>query len=301
MNSSSSTTTRLFPFSASALAAAAVAVTIASWASAFPLIRIALQGLSPLHLAAARFATAALLAGAWLAYRRPKRPTARDALRFALCGFFGIGIYNALLNTGEMTVAAGAASFIANTLPIFTALLATVFLGERFNRWGWLGSIFSFAGIGVIASGQPGGIVPGAGASLILCAAICAAVFFVMQRRLIPVYGALACTAYTLLAGALWLAPWLPGALIELTHAPARTVNAVVLLGVFPAALGYATWAYALGHFGAARAANFLYLSPAVATALSMVLTGEQLNMSTVAGGAMAIAGVAFVAWRGRT
>ena len=286
--------------SATVLAAAAVAVTIVSWASAFPFIRIGLQGLSPLHLAAARFGTAAVLAAAWLLYRRPTWPTRRDALRFALCGFFGIGIYNALLNTGEMTVAAGAASFIVNTLPIFTALLATVFLGERFNRWGWLGSLFSFAGIGVIASAQPGGLAPGAGASLILCAAMCSAVFFVIQRRLIPVYGALACTAYTLLAGALWLAPWLPGALAELSHASAPTVRAVVVLGVFPAAIGYATWAYALGHFGAARAANFLYLTPAVATALSIALTGESLRLSTVTGGLMVVTGVAYVAWRGR-
>lgn len=299
MNTSASST-RPSSSSAPALAVAAVAVTIVSWASAFPFIRIGLQGLSPLHLAAGRFATAALLAAAWLVYRRPRPPSPRDALRFAACGFFGIGIYNALLNTGEMTVAAGAASFIVNTLPLFTALLATFFLGERFNRRGWLGSIFSFAGIGVIASGQPGGLVPGAGASLILSAALCSAVFFVIQRRLIPVYGPLACAAYTLLAGALWLAPWLPGALGELSNASAGTMRAVVILGVFPAAIGYATWAYALGYFGAARAANFLYLTPAVATAMSIVLTGEQLRLSTVIGGLMVIAGVAYVAWRGR-
>ncbi len=279
---------------------AAVAFTIVAWASAFPFIRIGLHGLTPLHLAAARFATAALLIAAWLAYRRPKLPKPRDGLRFASCGLFGIAIYNALLNTGETTVAPGAASFIVNAMPIFTALFATMFLGERFNRWAWLGSVFSFAGIGVIASGQAGGLVPGAGASLILIAAICSAAFIVMQRPLIPVYGPLACTAYTLLAGALWLAPWLPGALAELSRASGQTMQAVVVLGVFPAALGYATWAYALGYFGAARAANFLYLVPAVATALSIVLTGEHLHLTTVTGGLMVIAGVAYVAWRGR-
>lgn len=299
MNSSSSCA-QSRSLSSSIPAAVAVAVTIVSWASAFPFIRIGLQGLTPLHLASARFGTAAIVVAAWLAYRRPRLPTARDALRFVGCGFFGIAIYNALLNTGETTVAPGAASFIVNSLPIFTALFATIFLGERFNRWAWLGSIFSFAGIGVIASGQPGGLLPGAGASLILLAAVCSAAFIVMQRRLIPVYGPLACTAYTILAGALLLAPWLPGALSELSTASARTIQAVVVLGVFPAALGYATWAYALGHFGAARASNFLYLTPAVATALSIVLTGDEMRATTVTGGIMTIAGVAYVAWRGR-
>lgn len=283
------------------LAAGAVAFTIVSWASAFPFIRIGLQGLAPLPLAAARFATAALLVIAWLAYRRPPLPAWRDGLRFVLCGFLGIALYNALLNTGEKTVAPGAASFIVNTLPIFTALLAAVFLGERFNRWGWLGSLVSLAGIAVIARGQPGGLTLGAGSTLILGAALCSASYFVLQRRLIPVYGALTCTAYTLLAGAVLLAPWLPGAVNSLGSAPHGTLQAVLVLGVFPAALGYATWTFALGYFGAARAANFLYLTPAVATALSAVLTGERPGLATLCGGLMAIAGVVLVALRGRS
>ncbi|MFM0205176.1 DMT family transporter [Paraburkholderia fungorum] len=283
------------------LAAGAVAFTIVSWASAFPFIRIGLQGLSPLQLAAARFATAALLVIAWLVFRRPRLPTWRDGVRFVLCGFLGVALYNALLNTGEKTVAPGAASFIVNTLPIFTALLAAVFLGERFNRWGWLGSLISLAGIAVIARGQPGGLTLGAGSTLILGAALCSASYFVLQRRLIPVYGALTCTAYTLLAGAVLLAPWLPGALSSLGSAPHGTLQAVLVLGVFPAALGYATWTFALGYFGAARAANFLYLTPAVATALSALLTGERPGLATLCGGLMAIAGVVFVALRGRS
>jgi drug/metabolite transporter (DMT)-like permease len=284
------------------VAAGAVAFTIVSWAAAFPFIRIGLHGLAPLQLAAARFATAAVLVIAWLAWRRPPKPSARDALRFLVCGFLGIALYNALLNTGEQTVSAGAASFIVNTLPIFTALLAAVFLRERFNRWGWLGSLVSLAGIAVIAHGQPGGLVLGSGSTLILGAALCSASYFVLQRRMIPVYGALPCAAYTLLAGAVLLTPWLPGALASLGGGASHdTALAVLVLGVFPAALGYATWTFALGYFGAARAANFLYLTPAVATALSMALTGERPGVETVCGGLLAIAGVVFVALRGRT
>ncbi|WGS54136.1 DMT family transporter [Paraburkholderia sp. D15] len=285
----------------SLLASSAVAFTILSWASAFPFIHIGLQGLTPLQLAAARFATAVLLVFVWLAWKKPRLPAWRDAIRFLLCGFLGIALYNALLNSGEKTVAAGAASFIVNTLPIFTAVLAVIFLGERVNRWGWLGSLASLAGIAVIASGQPGGLTLGAGSTLILAAALCSASYFVLQRSLIPTYGALTCTAYTLLAGALLLTPWLPGALHALAGASRSTLPAVLMLGVFPAALGYASWTFALGHFGAARAANFLYLTPAVATALSAWLTGERPGVSTLCGGLMAIGGVVFVALRGRS
>ena len=74
----------------------------------------------------------------------------------------------------------------------------------------------------------------------------------------------------------------------------------MLVLGVFPAALGYATWTFALGYFGAARAANFLYLTPIAATALSAWLTGERPGIAMLCGDLLAIAGVAFVALRGR-
>ncbi|WP_186249976.1 DMT family transporter [Burkholderia gladioli] len=286
-----------------ARAAGAVAFTVLSWASAFPFIRIGLHELSPMQLAAARFATAAVLVLGWLAWRRPRRPSARDAMAFALSGLLGIAGYNALLNTAELSVAPGAAAFIMSTSPIVTAILSTLFLREKLNRWGWAGSLFSFAGIGLIASGQPGGLALGSGTTLILLAAAGSAVYFVLQRRLIPVYGPLACTAYTLLAGAVLLLPWLPGALRSLAAPGAlhAALPAVLVLGIFPAALGYASWTFALSHFGPARATHFLYLVPAAAMGLSIFMTGEQPGLATLGGGSIAIAGVAAVALRGRS
>lgn len=114
-------------------AGAAVAFTILAWSSAFPLIRIGLRELPPLPLAAGRFAVAALCIAAWLAWKRPARPTLRDGLRFLACGAIGIALYNGFLNAGQTTVGAGAASFIVNTVPIVTAILATLLLRERFN------------------------------------------------------------------------------------------------------------------------------------------------------------------------
>ena len=136
-------------------------------------------------------------------------------------------------------------------------MLALVFLGERFTVWGWIGTVVSFCGIGVIASGQPGGLSFGAGSIFILCAAVCTGSYFVLQKPLVAKYGAMPCAAYTMLIGALLLSPWLPSATATLTTASHTTIGAVVALAVFPAALGYATWTYALGYFGAARGVEF--------------------------------------------
>ena len=277
--------------------------TVFVWASSFPLIKIALLELAPLPLAAARFATASILTIAWLIWRRPALPNLGDAARFFICGLFGIAIYNALLNVGQQTVSASAASFIVNTVPILTALLSNLFLRERFTRWGWAGALISLAGVGLIVAGQPGGLRFGSGAFLIFGSALAQAAFFVIQKPLVPRYGALAATAYTILAGSMMLAPWAGDGLSTLV-APATSVTtiiAVIALGIFPAALGYAAWSYAISQYGAGRAATFLYLVPPVATLLAFAISGELPGLMTLLGGLIAIAGVALVSARGRS
>ncbi|MBV6633892.1 MAG: DMT family transporter [Alphaproteobacteria bacterium] len=280
-----------------ALAPLACVVTVLAWASAFPLITHGLAVLDPLPLAACRFFVAGVVVGLWLVWAKPKRPTVPDLARFALCGLIGIGVYNALLNIGQQTVSAGASSFIINTAPVMTAVLATLFLGERFARWAWVGTLISLGGIAVIAMGQPGGLTLGGGASLILGSAGCAAIYFTIQRPMVARYGFLACAAYTLLSGGIFLLPWLPAGVSSLA-ADAWSISivmAIVHLGVISAALGYATWTYVLGTYGAARAANLLYTVPPTAVLLSILLLGHRPDVLTLLGGAIALFGVVVV------
>lgn len=284
-------------------ALAAALFTVFVWALSFPLTRIALVDLKPLPLAASRFTIASAVILLWLAWKRPRLPGLADSVRFAICGLIGISLYNALLNAGQQTVSAGAASFIINTSPILTALLATLFLKEGLTKWGWIGAGLGLAGVGIIVAGQPGGIAAGSGAVLIFGAAIAQAVFFVIQRPLVPRYGAMASTAYTILAGTLLLAPWLGDGLGS-AAAPGTgraTILAVIGLALLPAVLGYAAWAHALGHYGAARASSFLYLVPPAATALAFAISGETPAVATLAGGLVAIGGVVLVNTRGRS
>src|SRR3712207_7714162 len=69
-------------------------------------------------------------------------------------GFLAFALYHVALNFGERTVSAGAASLLINTAPIFTALLATVFLGERLRAVGWFGMVVSLLGATLISVGE---------------------------------------------------------------------------------------------------------------------------------------------------
>ena len=143
----------------SSKATLAALATVALWASAFPFIRIVLRSFDPIPLAAMRFFVAAIVVAGWLLWHRPRLPSFADILRLMLCAAIGIAAYNILLNSGQRTVSAGAASFIVNIVPVITALIALVFLGERFGLGAWIGTAVSFAGITVIAGGLPGGFL----------------------------------------------------------------------------------------------------------------------------------------------
>jgi drug/metabolite transporter (DMT)-like permease len=277
------------------LPALAVAGTVLTWAAAFPAISFALRQVAPLPLAAIRFALAAALALAWLAWRRPSGLTWRDSATVILSGLLGIALYNMLLNSGQATVSAGAASFIINTQPLFMALLAVVFLKEAFNRWSWLGASIGFAGVAVIASGQPGGLSFGTGSSLILAAAACAASYSVLQRPLFARIAPLDVTACVLVAGAVALLPWLPAGLTQAGAAGHETMLAIVYLAVGPGFVGQGGWTYALSHYGAAQAGQYLYLVPPTVVLLAFLMLGETPQTLTLVGGAMALTGVILV------
>ena len=279
----------------SSKATIAALATVALWASAFPFIRIGLRSFDPVPLAALRFFVAAIVVAGWLFWHRPRLPPFADMLRLMLCAAIGIAAYNILLNSGQRTVSAGAASFIVNTVPVITALIALVFLRERFGLGAWIGTAVSFAGITVIAGGLPGGLQFGEGAIVVLAAAVCQAVFFTLQRPLVATYGAKLCAAWVILLGSLFLIPWLPEAIAQARNATTSGVASMIYLGVFPAAIGYATWGVAQAHFGASRAANFLYLVPPFATGLALLIASETPTASTLAGGSIAIAGVLIV------
>lgn len=277
---------------AALLAVAAALTTVVLWASAFAGIRAALPAYGPWHLAVLRFGVASLVLAGVATLRGLPRVPWGDAPRVLACAALGITTYNLALNYGELTVSAGAASFLVNTAPVFTALLAVPTLGERLPRGAWLGSLVALGGVGLIAAGEGAGLRWSPGVPWVLLAAVAQAGNFVLQKPLLARHSPLTVVALLIWAGTALMLP-LAGGLAETVHAaPAAATWSVVYLGVFPGALAYLVWAVALRRWSAGRTAGFLYLVPAVALLVAWLWLSELPGPLSVAGGAVVLAGV---------
>jgi drug/metabolite transporter (DMT)-like permease len=276
-------------------------LTIIFWASAFAGIRAGLQEYSPGHVALVRLLVAAVALLVYAVIVKMPLPELRDLPVILLGGFLAFTVYHVTLNYGEVTVAAGPASLLVNTAPIFTALLATAFLGERLRVIGWVGMAVSFMGAALIALGEGEGLRFAPGAFIILIAAVSVSIYLVIQKPYLQKYGSLNFTAYAMWAGTLFTLVFLPGLAGEVRAAPLDATFALVYLGIFPTAIAYVTYAYVFSQLSASRGVSFLYLVGPTAFFIAWIWLGEVPSLLSFVGAGIVLAGVVVVNTLGRT
>lgn len=272
----------------------AALVTVILWASAFVGIRAAGEELSPGALSLARLLVGSAALGALVLVRREPFPARGDLPAIAFCGALWFGLYNLVLNAAERLVDAGTAAMLVGVGPVLIAIFAGVLLGEGFPRSLFAGCAVAFAGVAVIGlSTSVRGFDAGLGAALCLAAAAAYAGGVVTQKPLLRRVSALQVTWLACSVGAFACLPFAPTLLRELGQADASSVGWAVYLGVFPTALAFTTWAYALAKTTAGRMGATTYLVPPLAVLMGWLILGEVPPALVLLGGGLCLAGVA--------
>jgi drug/metabolite transporter (DMT)-like permease len=263
------------------------------WASAFAAIRVGLRAFSPPSLALLRFLVASVAVCGFAFVGSLRLPGRRDIPLLILAAVAGIPVYHVSLNTAEQYVGAGTAALLINTSPVMAALLAAAALRERVGVVGWLGTLVSFTGAGVIAASN--GLHFNPHALWVLVAAGAGAIYTVVQKPLLKRISPVAFTAWAVWIGAACLLPVFPRLVREFRVAPPASAIAGLYMGIFPTALSYAMWAKVISRMNVSRAVSFLYLVPVFAVIIAWIWLGEVPTILAAGGGAMVIAGVVLV------
>jgi drug/metabolite transporter (DMT)-like permease len=288
--------------SRSAALLSAISVSVI-WGLSFLSTKVAVAALPPMTIAAARFVVAVLLLlPIALALREDLRLALRDAPLMAAGGLFGVTVYFLCENNGIALLTASESSLVIATIPVLTMLVDRAVLKTRLGARSYAGAVLSFAGVALIVAPSIGGGSSSVEGFLYMGgAAACWVAYAMVTKPLSARYGGLNITFWQSVFG---LVGCVPFALAESPawRAPGPVVALNVLyLGVLCSAAGYLLYIVAMERLGAGTTSVFLNLVPVVSVAAAFFLLGERLGALTMAGGAIAVAGVYLATTPGRS
>jgi drug/metabolite transporter (DMT)-like permease len=191
---------------------------------------------------------------------------------------------------------------IGTTTPLWVALLAWPWLGERLSWRGWLGFVLAIGGLSLILWPQGDTEVALAdrvlGDSVFVAGAIGLAVFSLLGRDLMRRHAPLPVTTAAGLVGTLAMLPfaageWLSGRIPVFT--PIGLV-AIAYTGLLVTVFGFLVMFWALGRAEAAPIAAMMYFQPLAGVLLAWLFLGESLGELFLVGAALMLMGVSLVA-----
>lgn len=267
----------------------------------FPMVKLALEGLSPAQLVFGRLLLGAVVLLALAGLRRTALPrSGRVWGHLVVAAALGNVLPFMLLSYGERTTDAGLAGVLVGSTPLLTLALVTLARVEPATRRKAIGLVIGFLGLTVVIN--PWDTVFGSVAGQLAClgAALCYAAYFSYVRRYLWPLGL---APVALIAGQLCVAAVLqaPVALVLGGAAPSltgRVAIGVVCLGLLCTGLGYVQLFRLIGEVGATTASACNYLEPVFAAVISTVLFGEAITWTMLAGGLVLLAGVAYAEGR---
>lgn len=265
----------------------------ASWGIAAPIVKVALNTLSPATFIFMRLVLALLILTPFTVKRlKNQRFEKSDWPKIFLFAILGITLNIGLYFWGLSYTSVIDTSVISSTTSIFTALAAYLFLKEKISRVVSIGIVLSFAGTVVIIL-QPileQGLFHTQnlfGNILILLATWAWVAYTLLNKEISQKYDSMVLTYLSFSIGALTFLPFAakdifnPNFYHELT--PFLTF-AILFETIFATVITYSLFTWGMKYVSATAAGVISYINPIVAILASIIFLGEKLTISFVIG-----------------
>lgn len=286
------------------------------WGFSPTLFKFALEEIQPLAFVFVRFVLLSVVAIVVLAWRGARGGTAwrigrSDILPLILSGLSGYGFYQLFYMLGLAQTTVFASALLVATVPLWSAFILALTRVERIHPAQWVGIAVSLAGVAwFLAAGQGHQSELAAdrtltpiemlvGNALSLAAAVCFAVYGVVNRGLGRRYSPPELMCYTLLVGTLALAPLgLPALLAQdWSLVTWRTWLTIAYSVFFPIYITYTIWNWAIGRRGVGYVTLFSYAVPVISGIFGFLLLSEALTLAQLAGAAVVLGGMLAARW----
>ncbi len=276
------------------------------WSNAFTAIKHLREIFGPMELVLARFIPVLFVSVICLMSRRPIREETFETIRAAPMkligmGIFGVAGYNYFIYLGQSEIKPGAAALVTTLAPLFTLILAILFLREKVVPKRIAGMLIAFAGLfivlrwGKVGMGRITG-VENADVKYMLIAALAPlswSFYTILGKDLLANRSPAVVTCLPVVIGTLpllFLAT--PGFFAKTAMMGPSHWFALAYLSFASTLLGFFIWNLALRHLPASSVTSFIYLNPPFAAFFGWLLFGEEVTLWFLSGSAVVLAGL---------
>lgn len=268
------------------------------WSSGYLFMRLLTGEVTPIAMAAARAAIAAvLLSGFFMMRGESPLPRRHEFVPFLVLGTFNGWLPNILTAFALTQISTASSAMIQASGPLMVAVIAHfVFAEERLSLFRFFGVVMGFCGMGLLIGPEAFNLgsssnIGSAAMTLVAVSYAFGNLYTRKVRAIAPLRLALGqqwCSA--LAATPLAMIIDGPGSLLVLFD----HLVPVLALGSVATAVPISFFMVLINKAGPTRAAMVGYLMPIFATLLSIAFLGEHVGLREMAGGAIILTGVWF-------
>ena len=297
----------------------------AMWAAQYAAYKTATQQMGPITVSAWTFLLASILLSLFLIRERrwsgkqgdpqgstpglegsPERSfwARRNLLEFVVIGILGLVPSSAFLAWGEIRSTASNAALIYLTVPIITALLAVMILGEKMTFVRWASLALSLVGVLILSDFDWRHMALASskyllGNVLVLLACTTSSFYNVYAKELLRRFTPLEVLVYGYLIALVVSLPLSIGvenfSLAVVRNYTGATWLALVVLSTISWGLAMILWMFLLKKLDVSQASVSIYLLPLFGVLISAATLKENITPTMIVGGAVTLIGTVLI------